>query len=284
MRAFDLVGAGTLVRSLARWSRGVGKYGAIARASLATQAVYLGEVAARTLFLAMILFIFLSLWQVTYAALGATAIAGLSLGQMVWYLLMTEVIVISRPRFTREIDAEVRSGDIAYQLTRPYSYVGYRLGHHLGDRLLRLGLGFATGVPLALLYVGPIAIDPVAAAIALAVLACGLLIDFAISMAIGLCAFWVEDTAPFSLLYDRLLMLLGGLILPIDLFPELVARVVAYLPFPLLLYAPARLIVTGDLGSIGTMSVQLVVTATVALWVLGVLFAVATRRLVANGG
>ncbi len=284
MSALDVATAGGPARTLARWSRDAGKYGAIARASLATQAVYLGEVAARTVFLAMILFVFLSLWQVTYAALGVTAIAGLSLAQMVWYLLITEVIVISRPRFTREIDAEVRSGDIAYQLMRPYSYVGYRLAHHLGDRLLRLGLGFATGVPLALLYVGPIAVDPVAAAVALAVLAFGLLIDFAISMAIGLCAFWVEDTAPFSLLYERLLMLLGGMILPIDLFPEVVARVVAYLPFPLLLYAPARLIVTGDGGTIGIIVLQLFVTAALAFWVLGALFAFATRRLVANGG
>ena len=130
----------------------IGKYLAVGRVALATQAAYRLEMLLRTLFLAMILYVFVQLWSVTYEAMGRQTVAGFSVAQMIWYLMVTESILISRPRMTLEIDGEVRAGDVAYQLIRPYDYVLFRLARYLAERLLRLGICLAVGTALALLY------------------------------------------------------------------------------------------------------------------------------------
>jgi ABC-2 type transport system permease protein len=260
------------------------KYWAIARVTLATQTAYLGEIAVRTVFLAMVLYIFVQLWTVTYEAMGRQTIEGFSVAQMIWYLTVTESILISRPRVSRDIDQDVRSGDVAYQLIRPYDYVLFRLAAYLGERALRFGSCLAIGTALALLYVGPIELSPTALLAAGLVVLVGAVVDFLGAVAIGLCAFWVEDTQPLQLLYDRAIMLLGGLLLPLELFPDWIARILAALPFQLILYAPARIAVTGDLSSLTLILVQLGVTLAVALALARGVFALATRRLHANGG
>ena len=260
------------------------KYVAIARITLATQAAYLGELAIRTVFLAMVLYIFVQLWTVTYGAMGTRSVSGFSVAQMIWYLVVTEAVMLSRPRVSREIDEDVRSGDVAYQLIRPYDYVLFRMAQYLGERALRMGSCLAIGSLLALLYVGPIELSPAALLAAALVLVTGAVIDFLGAVAVGLCAFWIEDTAPLQLLYDRAIMLLGGLLLPLELFPEWIAQILLVLPFQLILYAPARIAVTGDLSMVPTVLAQLAVTLLGALLLARGVFALATRRLHANGG
>jgi ABC-2 type transport system permease protein len=262
----------------------IAKYLAVGRITLATQAAYRSEMLLRTLFLAMILYVFVQLWSVTYEAMGQRVVAGFSVAQMIWYLMLTESILLSRPRMTLEIDAEVRAGDIAYQLIRPYDYVLFRLARYLAERLLRLGICLAVGTGLALLYVGPVRLEAGGVAAALLVLALGTLIDFAGSVAIGLCAFWVEDTQPLTLLYDRAIMLLGGLLLPLELFPDWLAALLAALPFQLLLYAPARLVVSGDLAPLPGALAMLAVTLAAMAGLVALVHGRAVRRLHANGG
>jgi ABC-2 type transport system permease protein len=265
-------------------SRYAAKYLAIGRITLATQTAYVGEILIRTAFLAMVLYIFVQLWTVTYESMGRQTVSGFTVAQMIWYLVVTEAVMLSRPRVSREIDQDVRSGDVAYQLIRPYDYVLFRMAQYMGERLPRMGSCLAIGSALALLYVGPIDLSPAALLGAGLVLLLGAAVDFLGAVAVGLCAFWIEDTAPLQLLYDRAIMLLGGLLLPLELFPEWIAQILMALPFQLILYAPARIAVTGDLASLPTVLTQLAVTLVATLLLARGVFALATRRLHANGG
>src|SRR5262249_59654028 len=84
-----------------------------ARSNLA----YLSEVATRTLFLAVILFIFLQLWRVTYSETGAVRLGGLTLAQMLWYLAVTEAVTLSAPPVAPEGDQGVPTRAPAGPLT-----------------------------------------------------------------------------------------------------------------------------------------------------------------------
>jgi ABC-2 type transport system permease protein len=88
-----------------------------ARSNLA----YSGEVIYRCSFLTIILYIFLRLWKVVYAAAGGDRVGGLTLPQMVWYLVITEAIYLSAPRVASEV---MKMGDRthAIHLIRPLSY------------------------------------------------------------------------------------------------------------------------------------------------------------------
>jgi hypothetical protein len=105
--------------------------------------------------------------------------------------------------------------------------------------------------------VGPIAFSVSGLALPLA-----FVVDFLGYFAIGLCAFWMESTAGLTLIYSRLTMLLGGMLMPMDIFPEGLKRIVQSLPFASIVYGPARLFVAGDFGVFQhTLSTQIAAVA-----------------------
>ena len=113
------------VRRLARPRRlaAARKYLAAFRLSLQSQLAYPAEMWLRTIFVFIIMFIFSSLWHTTYGELGRDRLGGLSLSEMLWYLALTEIIILSRPRDSVRMDDDVRTGQLAYQLTRPYNFL-----------------------------------------------------------------------------------------------------------------------------------------------------------------
>ena len=94
----------------------VRRYSAIAltalRQSLSERAALLGRVA----FYAVILLIFSRLWAVV---IESGALAGRSAAELLWYLAITEWVILSLPPVHLDIEQEVRSGDIACRLPRP---------------------------------------------------------------------------------------------------------------------------------------------------------------------
>ena len=58
----------------------------------------------------------------------------------------------------------------------------------------------------------------------------GFTIDFGVQFGIGLGAFWVEDTWAFRFLYTRIVMIFGGMMLPLDILPDAVRQVARALP------------------------------------------------------
>jgi len=220
-----------------------GKYEAVLRQTLLTSLVYGRDLVVRGTFTAVVLLVFAQLWTTTYEAVGGGLVDGFTLRDIVWYLVVTETITLSAPRVSLKIDQEVKSGDLAYVLTKPYNYVLYHLAGYWGEALVRLPLNFGIGGAVALLSVGPPALTAPGIVAAALTAALGLALNFAIEAAIGLAAFWFEDTQPFFWIYQKLSFTIGGLFIPLDLFPGLPGTVARWLPFAAVTYAPARLFV-----------------------------------------
>ncbi len=245
--------------------------------------VYIREVALRTVFLAVILFIFLRLWQVTYAQTGVKLLGGFSIVQMLWYLTLTEAIALSGPRVSQLVDHDVRTGALAVQLVKPFSYPLYRLSNNLGERLIRFLSNVVVGAILSLYFVGPLAFHWQSLPTASISLLLAFLIDFFSQFVIGLGAFWLEDTSGLDLLYSRLAMVLGGMLMPLELFPSLLQGIVKFMPFSTI-YPAARLLVENDLSAaLGFIGRQCCVAA-VLVWIAMSLYRAALHRVAANGG
>lgn len=251
-----------------------------ARSNLA----YFGEVVVRLLFLGVILYIFLRLWQVTYSETGATQLGGLTLAQMLWYLAMTEGITLSGPRVSEEVDQDVRTGAVAVQLIRPLSYPLYRLWTTLGERLVRFGMNVAVGAVVALLFVGPIPFSFGGLAIFALSLPLSFVLDFLGLFLVGLGAFWLEDTSGLRLIYTRITMILGGMLIPLELFPENVQPLLRALPFSSIVYGPARLFVQPDAVFLRDLLLRQTVAVACFTLLTALVYRVAIRRINANGG
>jgi ABC-2 type transport system permease protein len=260
------------------------KYSAAFRVSLLTQLAYAGELWVRTIFLLLILFIFASLWHATYAELGRPRLGGFTPAQMLTYLAITESVILSRTRGTLRFDEDVRTGAIAYALARPYHYVLYRYAEVSAERLLRLGLNLLVALPLAWLFAGGAGLSAAGLLPGLLVLAGAVTADFLLLMAVQLLAFWVEDTNGLQFIYDRLLLLLGGVLLPLSLFPGPLADVARALPFSALIYDPARTFVAFDGREFGALLARQGAALAMGALLAAAVFRAGARRVQLNGG
>ncbi len=260
------------------------KYMAVLRVSIANNLAYLMEVFFRALLLVVLVFILGQLWRTTFSARGAVRLSGFSISEMVWYLVAAETIAMSLPTLTRRIDQEVRSGQLAYLLGRPCNYVLYHFAQYLGERLVRLGMNAVVGAVLALLIVGLphfIWMGMVAWPLVVFLALC---IEFVAYMTIGLLAFWTENTDSFALIFSRLTLVLGGVLAPLEIFPQPLRSIAQALPFSTILYGPSRTLVHFELDRFVALLGQQVLVLAVGALVLFMVYQVAIRRVNINGG
>ncbi|GAC1429278.1 MAG: ABC-2 family transporter protein [Ktedonobacteraceae bacterium] len=263
---------------------GLGKYTAVLQVSVANNLAYIMEVFFRALMLIAIVFILSQLWKTTYAIHGSQMLSGFSISDMIWYLCAAEAIAMSLPPLTRRIDEEVRSGHLAYLLGRPCSYVLYNFAHYLGERIVRFSINCVVGAGLALLVVGPPHFSWVG------ILAWPFMVFFAFGIefvcyfAIGLLAFWTEETQSFAFLYSRITLVLGGVLAPLEIFPQPLRSIAQALPFSTILYVPARTLVHFEWDRFGWALLQQSVTLIVGSVLLLGLYGIAMRRVNINGG
>lgn len=264
--------------------KALNKYYWIAMTSAKSNLAYLGEVGSRVIFLGVILFIFLRLWQVTYHETGVDKLGGLTLSQMLWYLAVTESIILSAPRVSSMVDQDVRTGQLACHLIKPLSYPLYCLSNCLGERLVRFFMNLAVGLSVVTFFVGPIPINFQSILFLLSAIPMAFVLDFLANFIIGLGAFWLEDTTGLMLIYSRITMILGGMLIPIELFPEYMQPVLKILPFASIVYGPARMFVKPDFGEFVSLLFNQFVALIILSFLVWSIFSIASRRIFANGG
>ncbi|RLD04881.1 MAG: hypothetical protein DRI56_10455 [Chloroflexota bacterium] len=259
------------------------KYWAIFKTQVINSLAYPTEIMWRSMAILIFLWVFTFLWRVAFDNSSTTILAGLTLHDTLWYLMLAETIELSRPRFANTIAQSVKDGSIAYLLCKPYDFLLYQLSVNAGDTVFRLILTFIFGSALIWRMVGAPP-DIWGWPLTLIAFSFGWLINFCLTALIGLAAFVVEEVTPFTWIYQKLIFILGGMMIPIDFYPPWLQNISKALPFSYVMYGPARLFVSPDLERFATLLAgQLAWVA-----VLGVLVSVAyrrgLRRLAINGG
>lgn len=262
--------------------RSIDKYISITKVSLNNTFVYAGEIAYRCTFMIVILYVFTQLWGAAYT--GDETIAGFNYTQVIWYLVITETLLLSKIAIGQIVSREVISGSLAYTLGKPYHYMIYNFFQGFGESLVRLCINFIGGSSLAILLVGFFpgkfwVIIPVLVTVIFAIL-----IDFFISAVIGLIAFFTEDVSGFFFIYQKILFIFGGLLIPLDFFPSWLKSFSEALPFHLILYGPAKLFVDFSWELFTSTLLQQLIWALGLGLLLEVLYRLGGKKVVTNGG
>jgi ABC-2 type transport system permease protein len=259
------------------------KYLSIFKIQVINSLAYPGELVGRSLIIIPFLWIFYQLWSVTYRASGTGTINGMSLNDTLWYLMIAETVELGKPRVARTVAESVKDGSIAYLLNKPYDFMLYLFSTSMGDSVFRTLTCAVIGSMLTWALVGPPPRIINLPMTLIAVLGAWVL-NFCMNALIGLAAFVAEDVAPFEWVYQKFAFILGGLLIPLDFYPQWLQAISRFLPFASMVYAPARLFVAADSsGFIPLFSMQL-------LWIIGLslLLSLAYRRgmnyLTVNGG
>jgi ABC-2 type transport system permease protein len=259
------------------------KYTAVFKVNLLNSLAYPAEIATRAGMIMIFMLVFYQLWHVTFTASGSLVLNGMTLRDTMWYLLLAETIELGRPRLAKIISQQVKDGSIAYLLNKPYNFLLYQLAGGLGESLPRMGMLFILGGALVWAMAG---IPPTFShwPVALFALAGAWLLHFCFNALIGLAAFVAEEVAPFEWIYQKLVFILGGMLIPLNFYPVWLQALSKSLPFAYMMYGPAQLFVRPTLQ----LFIQIIAGQVLWLSVLGgvliLAFSRGMRRLAINGG
>lgn len=259
------------------------KYLSILSMQIINSLAYPGDFVGRSVSIATFIFVFAGLWGTTYTLAGTDTINGLTVNNMIWYFMMAETLELGRPRINRTISEQVKNGEVAYILNKPYNFILYHFSAGLGDGIVRMILNLLVGSAVAWILAGaPPAL--MGWLMALATMIGAWILHFCFMALIGLAAFVVEETNSFELIYQKFVFILGGFLIPLDMFPEWLQKIAYALPFPYMMYAPARLFVKPDMDLFWQMLTGQIIWVVVFVALLSFVYQRSERSLTINGG
>ncbi len=217
------------------------KYLSISFINIKESLTYIWDIIfGKVIFIALIIFVFANLWTVVFASKGEV-IPGFTLSMMVWYLVFGEALVTSIGRFVKEVGDDIKSGEIANYLTKPYNYIVYKMFVSFGKGLINFTLILIFGGLVAYLMVGGVEISLISIPFLLIVALLAMLLNLVIASVISLFAFWIEDASSLNYIYSKFTFIFGGMIVPLEVYPPLVEKIASFLPFSYSAYHPSKL-------------------------------------------
>jgi ABC-2 type transport system permease protein len=174
-----------------------------------------------------------------------SAIGGYARGDFILYYLLTTIgWYVVGGEFARPIGEAIRSGDINKSLLQPYDVI---LGKAVWEQAWKL-LSLILSLPVffLILYLMRDMIvftfDPSALPVVILSLLFGAIIFALIQAIVGIMAFWVTEIWPMVEVNDILIQLMGGMLAPMTLLPQLVQRISEFLPYRYIFFEPVAII------------------------------------------
>ena len=173
---------------------------------------------------------------ILWAALFKTKaeISGFTFSAMVTYYILVKIIdQIYSYEPSRLINEDIINGDLSNYLTKPVKYFFYRLFFSIGRRFARVLTSF-TLIFLAFIFlpqwvVFPPNFESLLFFIISAIFSWILLYELA--FIVGTISFWTSGNDGLRTAFDQLIGLLGGIWVPLSLFPKQMADILNVLPF-----------------------------------------------------
>lgn len=234
-----------------------------------------------SIFLMTCLIIFAHLWKI---AAAKTGVISLNPEQLLWYIAFNEWVLVSIPDTQDEMEQDLRSGRLAYLLPRPISYLGSTFAEAVGT--LSVNLLVLGGVTFLFTWwqVGGLPFHPIGLPVTIVFGFLAGLLAIIFQMVIGLSAFWIQEVSPFYWVWEKLLFMFGGLMLPLTVYPEWMQMIASFTPFPAILGGRSALALDFNLQSILTLTTSLIGWGTIGLIFVALLYRRGLRILNVEGG
>ena len=229
--------------------------------------------------------ILISLWNYIYSG-GDNLISGYTLKEMIWYLLLAEIITFGSGSkvSTNEVKNTIKSGNIAYQVTKPYSYPIFIIFKFLADTFIRFVIFLGVATILGLIFAGPLdnfSFKTLLMAIPIFFLA--VLITGMVRILISLSAFWVEDSTPFQNVYNKLILIFG-VFFPMEMFPSIIQKIVRFSPIYGVSYGPAKLVISSSFSLFKEVLISQIIIIVIISILMSIVYKKGVKKLNVNGG
>ena len=234
-----------------------------------------------SIFLITCLVIFAHLWKI---AAAKTGVAHLLPEELLWYIAFNEWVLVSTPDIQEEMEHDMRIGRLAYLLPRPISYLGSMYAEAVGTlsaHLIALG---AVAFVFTRFYGGGITFSIEVFPIMLLFGFLSGLLAILFQMCIGLSAFWLHEVSPFYWIWEKLLFMFGGLMLPLTVYPQWMQVIAQCTPFPAILGQRSALVIDCTASHIAMLAFSYIAWGFVGILLLQVLYRRGLYALNIEGG
>jgi ABC-2 type transport system permease protein len=222
----------------------IAKYASVFNIGLQNTFVYRWNYFLRALFGLIPLAGTVFLWSAVFKERGGE-LHGWDYGSMIYYFLLTILIsnLVVPTEDDWQIAADIREGQINALLTKPMSYLAYRISIFLSGRLV---YSFVTLPPIALIFIYfrayvVLPTDPLVYALTAISTVMAAFIQFFITYSLAMFAFWILEISTIVFIVYSFEYFLGGQMFPIDIMPPAVYAVMRWLPFYYELFFPVAI-------------------------------------------
>jgi ABC-2 type transport system permease protein len=182
------------------------------------------------------------LWVAIFRETGREEIGGFSLEAMIVYYLAAILLgkVVRGEERDLSISTDIYEGGLTRYLLYPTSYFGFKYAEHLGSLLpafVELVVFGAIGL-YVVDFPPDVHITPATIAMAAVSVAVANLLHFLLIYPLQGVAFWADNVWSLNVMFRFASQMLGGLFLPLTLFPEWARALLDLLPFKYLFFVP----------------------------------------------
>lgn len=216
-------------------------YAAVAISSFRRYSTYtaatLAGIFTNSVFGVIISFSYIAVWQQNPTAGGYDVTDALTYCWLAQAMIMT--VAVWNGGTTDDVAERIRTGDVAIDLYRPVSFLGWFLAGDLGRATYHLlTRGIAPTIIGALLFDLRFPTDPVTYLAFLVSVSLGVVVSFGIRMLVASSAFWLLDQTGLLVLSAVFAMFFSGLVVPLVLFPEPFRSIALALPWSAFVQVP----------------------------------------------
>jgi len=189
----------------------------------------------------LLITIFSSIFLITPFKELPTTIA-LNANVMIWYIIVTELVTFSGGQNFQGVRSDVVGGEFSASLQRPKSYFRTKLWIWVGTNLVRSSVFLLLGTMLGLIFTRGFPYHWTQIPFLLLSIYISTLIYCAIHFMLGLIEVWGPYARSAMWVSQKSGFLLGGLILPLQLYPQWLQTLAWATPYPAMLNIPGKIV------------------------------------------
>ena len=159
------------------------------------------------------IFIFNQLWEYV---LAGKDVVGYGKAELIWYIIIAELITCSTPRIYRKISDKIKTGDVAVLLTKPISVIDYFFAENM-TCFIKVGIYLIFGIFIGFILAGQIEMNIVNIILFMIALIIAIISQILLQLFIGVIAFFTEENHAFYLILQKIGFLL--VFTPLEIYP-----------------------------------------------------------------
>ncbi len=228
------------------------KYLKMLKISLQNTFIYRQNYIVSSLINILSILIVIFLWKSIYT-INNNSIKAYSMASMILYIFIVNTVfeVVNTSAISSKVSNDIRLGTLSNYLMRPMSYLLFQFADTCGAKLAKLPmilvLNGVFGVFFFMAYdiVGKTGFAITGGSVLLftVFILLSFLWNYLFDYLLGVIGFWMDNPWILFYLKRQILPLVCGLLIPIDLFPNVIKNVLEVLPFQFYVYFPYKVLI-----------------------------------------